>query len=164
METDLNWDYLRSIYDYDPDTGHFTHKTGRPRGGWAKPGKIAGCRRSDGYILIRIKGFNYRAHRLAWFYTHGRWPTDLIDHANGDPSDNRIHNLREATRSSNAANSKRPSDNTSGYKGVTLAKRSQRWQAQVNGRYLGLFSTVEAAADAYARAAKELHGEFARTA
>jgi hypothetical protein len=95
---------------------------------------------------------------------YGEWPTDLIDHANGDPSDNRLCNLREANRATNAANARRPRDNTSGFKGVSWAKSARKWRATLAGKHIGIYDTKEDAASAYARAAKELHGEFARSA
>lgn len=89
-----------------------------------------------------------------------------VDHRNGDGLDNQRSNLREATRTQNNANSRRRTDNTSGFKGVTLDARIGRWNARihVNGRRrsLGYFATAEQAAVAYDSAAREIFGEFAR--
>lgn len=95
-------------------------------------------------------------------------PGTLIDHINGNPLDNRKANLRFADSTGNAFNSKRRTDNTSGYKGVTFDKRRGLWQARIKAgdarEYLGYFDTPEAAHAAYVSAALRLHGKFARVA
>ena len=96
----------------------------------------------------------------------GAWPKDQIDHVNGDRSDNRFCNLREATNSQNQANRRCEATSTSGVKGVSWDRRCRRWQAQIsiNGKpkHLGGFTSKEEAARAYAAAAIALRGEFAR--
>lgn len=88
----------------------------------------------------------------------------MVDHVNGDTLDNQKANLRLATCSQNQFNAKRRKDSTTGYKGVTFVRG--RYMAQIQAKkvhhYLGSFDTPEEAAEAYNRAAKELHGEFAR--
>ena len=162
-------EYVRSILHYDPETGdlrwkHRNDKPGYVNSRWV--GKIAGHSRKDGYSSIMIDGYLYLVHRLAWLYVTGKWPCEHIDHINLDPSDNCFSNLREATRSQNAANSHTPISNTSGVKGVSWFKASSKWMAQIenNGKHihLGLFSTKEKAHAAYVKAAKEHFGEFAR--
>lgn len=92
--------------------------------------------------------------------------SEHVDHINGDGLDNRRGNLRIATPAQNMMNAKRRTDNTSGYKGVSLQKNTGKWSAQVwvNGkkRRLGYFNTPELAYEAYCKAAKEYYGEFAR--
>lgn len=150
---------------YDPETGLFWHRARRrgvtidaPRGTVTK----------RGYRSINIGGRLYRAHRLAWFYVHGVWPTAELDHRNLDRDDNRIANLREATSAQNNANCPLRRTNTSGLKGANFDRRAKRWRAaiDINGRriYLGHFPTKEQAHQAYAEAASRLHGEFARAA
>lgn len=90
--------YLKSILTYDPTTGLFA---------WNKSGKIAGGVSGKGeYWCITIEGTFYRAHRLAWLYVYGYWPTAL-DHKNRVKTDNWIDNLRETTPSQNVINSDR---------------------------------------------------------
>lgn len=88
------------------------------------------------------------------------------DHHNGDGLDNRRANLREATHAENQRNVRRPIHNTSGFKGVTLDKRSGKWTAQIHssGRhlYLGRYTSPEDAARAYDDAAREHFGKYAR--
>lgn len=122
---------------------------------------------TNGYRTVKLGGKRYGAHRIVFALTHDRWPADEIDHADGDPLNNRPENLREATRSQNRANTRAGRNNTSGVKGVHWHRRYQKWKAvvHVNGerRFLGHFDTLEAAATAYANAAQAGHGAFAKT-
>jgi hypothetical protein len=161
----MNWhDQVRSLLDYDQDTGLLTWRD-RDRGR-LPAGHVAGVSDSHGYIVITIGGRLYKAHRLAWLLVHGSWPSKHLDHANGNRSDNRIANLREADRWQNCANSRTMKRNTSGFKGVYFNKRTQRWMARIsaNGKrlFLGLFPTPETAYRAYCEAAIRYHGDFAR--
>lgn len=157
---------LTSVLDYAPATGHFTWKVAN--NGRVRVGQRAGSPNKDGYIQIKIDRQLYGAHRLAWFYVHRRWPTDEIDHKHGTITDNRISELREATRVQQMANRKTPVNNTSGFKGVSFHKRMQRWRAYiaVAGKplHLGYFNTPEEAHNAYSAASIRECGEFARMA
>jgi hypothetical protein len=96
---------------------------------------------------------------------YGKFPDGELDHRDGNPANNRLLNLRPATRPQNTANVRRSSRNTSGYKGVSYAKDKRKWSAHIYARsrryFLGYFATPEQAHEAYAVAAKQLHGEFA---
>ena len=159
----LTQERLKEVLDYDPETGHFTARITRSnllRG--ARTGhKNKGVSR---YILIRVDGRSYFAHKLAWFYMYGRWPPAQLDHINLVTFDNRISNLREATRTQNCANCPKPRNNKSGKKGVHFAKHTGKWRARISKAriHLGYFATAEEAHAAYIAAALALHGEFAR--
>lgn len=158
----LSADELREHLSYDPTTGVFSYrKTGFGR----RAGQICGSP-ERGYIRIGVKRTIYYAHRLAWLYVYGEFPSDFIDHINMDRSDNRIENLRIATRAQNSANT--GSRGLHGLKGVCWHKAAKRWSAfiKVNQKniHLGLFDTAEAAHRAYCRAAEQHFGEFARSA
>lgn len=153
---------IRNKLSYDPLAGFFHWKI-RARG--IRFGAVAGSKAATGYLTIRINDELMLAHRIAWAHVHGSWPTQQIDHINGDRSDNRILNLREATASQNGANQKaRP--NKCGFKGVV--KNREKWAAKIvrNGKryHLGSFETPLLAHRAYMQAAIKLHGEFARAA
>lgn len=162
----MTYDQVHALLDYDPTTGVFRWRV-RVNRSSANAGDIAGCVDADGYRIITIKGRSYKAHRLAWLYVHGEWPSGHLDHKDNYPGNDWIDNLRPATRSQNGANKGPPSNNTSGYKGVSWNTRSQKWVAKifVRGRlhYLGLFTTAEEGHVAYSRAAAKHFGEYART-
>lgn len=146
-KTALTQEELKKLLDYNPSNGEFK---------WRNPThhylsyRSAGNMKNGWYTRININGEIYLAHRLAWLYTYGVWPSE-IDHINRNKADNRIINLREVKRSTNMANSENRSNNTSGFKGVTFDRG--KWQAQIvyeGKRYnLGRFSSAEDAGKAY---------------
>lgn len=158
----LSHAFVRDILDYDPDTGLFTWRY-RPdqakRWNTRFAGKTAGAVIDGGYVGIRILGVRYYAHRLAWFYVYGSWPAVNVDHRDGDPSNNRLDNLRECDQSENHQNRRKQSNNSSGFVGVS--RRNEGWQANIwlHGKqhWLGTYDTPEAAAAAYAEAKQRLH-------
>lgn len=162
----LTAERLRELLTYDPASGLFTRRVYRSPN--AKAGDIAGTIDKDGYVQIQIDGKVYKAHRLAWLYMTGEWPESDIDHNDLDEGNNTWANLRPATVSQNAANCGKRPFNTSGLKGVTFDKRKGRWMAQIQVdrrcRHLGYHDTPELAHAAYASAAREIHGEYARVA
>lgn len=159
MKTGLSQDRLKDLFGYNADTGLFYRKKKRSGCSFKKPPGNP----SHGYIRIQIDGVSYQAHRLAWLYFYGEWPETDLDHINGDRSDNRIVNLRLATRSQNLMNMR---TRRRGLKGVYFDKRQQRWCARIHIEYktiwLGSHKTEEEAHAAYQLAAIEYHGEFAR--
>lgn len=157
--------YMRQRLRYLPVTGQWLKIINSRRRQVIEP---VGYLDKDGYVLIPVDGTAYRAHILAHYYCTGRWPEDDIDHENRVKSDNRWVNLREATRSQNAANSSIRVTNTSGRKGVFWCKQTRRWRAciTVDGKniHLGRFDDLDAAGEAYAVAAAKHFGSYARTA
>lgn len=161
--TELTQKYLKSILKYNRGNGFFTCK--KHRGSRARMGTIAGTTDSQGYRLITINWKIYHAHRLAYLYVNGEWPSHEIDHINRKKDDNRWVNLRECTHAQNTRNSEKSKNNTSGYKGVCWNKRAKKWQAAIcfKGKVKGLghYNNKQDAAKAYNDKAKELFGEFA---
>lgn len=155
---------LLRVLHYHPELGEFTVKESIYG---LRAGERAGTPVSYGYVRISIEGVKYPAHRLAWFYVHGRWPKEQIDHINGVRDDNRVCNLREASSMENQWNAKRAINNSSGFKGVYFDKRFGVFVARITAHgtsySLGKFETAAEAGAAYAKAAKFYHGEFART-
>ena len=160
--TPLTAEVLRAHLHYDQDTGVFTRKVatgGRYR---TAVGDVAGCANDQGYILISVQSHQYRAHRLAWLYTTGSWPTGEVDHRDGNRTNNRWANLRDVTTQINAQNKRNPmAHNKVGLLGVSWNKKDCAFTARlkVNGRYLslGYYRTPEAAHEAYLKAKRSLH-------
>lgn len=156
---------LVSLLSYEPDTGIFRWHKSRGRNHTSVNVK-AGTVASNGYVYIKHGPKNYLAHRLAWLYVHKDWPSDQIDHINGDRTDNRLSNLRIATRKENLRNICRKKTNRCGYKGVYWHKQANKWRASitVDGKFisLGLYLRVEDASSAYQAAAIKYFGVFAR--
>lgn len=159
----IDQEYLKKRLHYDPDTGVFT---------WIAQckgivvGSTAGSTMVNGYVSIGLDTGRYLAHRLAWLYMTGSWPEAEVDHKDGDPSNNKWSNLRTATRSQNAANSKIKSTNMIGLKGVVYYDRDGFYYSRVthNGKdiYIGRYPTKEEAHEAYLAAARKHFGEYAR--
>lgn len=161
----LSQDELMRFLSYNETTGIFVWKIGFQHGP-VKTGCPAGTKASSGYIVIAINRKKYFAHRLAWQYIHGEVPGGNIDHINGLKHDNRIENLRIATKSQNAANSKVSTMNTSGVKGVSWSNKAKKWVVQVRDKgkktHVGCFSDLHSAKLAASDARAKVFGEFDR--
>lgn len=164
-EAKLDHQTLTRILAYDPATGVFTWKA--PLSNRVKVGEVAGQIDHHGHRNINANGVRYGAARLAWFYIHGEWPADEIDHINLIKDDNRISNLREATRQQNVRNVGMRRHNTTGFKGVTRhSQHRHKFCAQITidgkPKYLGIFDTPEEAQAEYAAASQLHHGAYGR--
>ena len=149
---------LRETLEYSPETGLFTWLVNRQKALIGKPNKEL---LNTGRIQVRVFGNKYLAHRLAWAYLYGEFPKHQIDHINGDPSDNRLCNLRACTRAENHQNMRIQSNSTSGYIGVSWHKLRQKWRASITLNrkhiHIGMFPTAELAYAAYCKAKSEYH-------
>lgn len=144
---------LKAALSYDPEMGlfHWREKVSRK----VVVGSVAGSRTWAGYTQITLFGHVCLAHRLAWLYMTGEWPSE-VDHVNGDRRDNRWCNLRECTAAQNRQNR-----SASHVRGYTYYKPTGKWQARIkkDGKSiaLGYYRTAEEASAAYRRAKTALH-------
>jgi hypothetical protein len=163
MKTELTAEQARELLDYDPSTGGLV---------WRKSpcnsipaGSRAGSPNNHGYLLVSVMRRTYHVHRLIWLLSHGVWPEGQVDHKNGNRLDNRLCNLRVASRNQNCANSKLRKDSFSGVKGVLWSKAESRWIARLDykGRRVlrRRFTTKEEAEACVREARLRFHGEFA---
>ena len=102
-------DYVKEHFRYNPHTGVITRNDRR---------NSDGSLDKDGYLILKIKTKQFKAHRIAWFLYHGKMPAMEIDHINRDRSDNRICNLRISDRELNINNIKHLPNPTTGVVGV----------------------------------------------
>lgn len=138
-----------------------------PKGGVCA-GAPVGKQMLKRYWQTKLKQKYYLVHRVIWEMVHGPIPDGCeIDHKDTDPANNAVSNLRLASRTANCQNRSKQSNNRSGYKGVCWNKGKNKWHAQIwdNGKkvHVGYFTDVLVAAAAYAKAAEQYHGTFART-
>lgn len=141
---------------YSADTGvfHWKIKTSAR----VHVGSSAGT--TGNYVSIKLDGEKYQAHRLAWLIVYGKFPSVFIDHINGIKTDNRIVNLREATRSVNGQNMRRAyRNNRSGMLGVSAYKDKFRATIVVDRKWrdLGFYDSAADAHAAYLSAKRVIH-------
>lgn len=160
-EKDVTVERIREAFKYDPETGKVSWLINRR--GPAKPGDEVG-RNSNGYRQTKLDGNGLMVHRIAWALSHGHWPDGDIDHKDGDPGNNKLSNLREATRSQNMQNRQGPQSNSStGTLGVRKLERNLKkpWIAAVTTnrkrQQIGYFATKQEASAAYLAAKVKLH-------
>jgi hypothetical protein len=154
--------YLQQHFNYDPEIGIFSRKIKTSNRTVIGKPLLAGSKHRR--ILISIQNKVYKAHHLAWVYVYGEWP-DEIDHINNDPLDNRISNLRLATRQQNNYNKRHAHKSGSGIKGVTWDKFRKKWFVKIGANKkqiaLGRYDNLEEAAKVITEARNKYHEEFA---
>jgi hypothetical protein len=131
----LTQERLKELFKYDPETGLFIRLVSTNNR--VKVGDIAGNARADGYIKIRVDFDMHYAHRLAWLYMTGKWPTQKIDHISGDKSNNRWGNLRDVSVAENCQNAMQKGG-SSGETGVMPVGAKWRAQITANGKIIPL--------------------------
>lgn len=148
---------LRELFDYDPHTGTLIRRVPTLR----QPiGTVCGTPHGQGhpYKVVRMGDKNHFLHRLVWIYIYGHIPTGKnIDHINGDPTDNRLSNLRVVTQRENLCNRRLGKNNSSGFHGVQWHKAAKKWQARIAQTHLGLFSNIRDAVEARRKAEQKLN-------
>jgi len=153
----LTKEMLQQMLHYNEDTGHFTWLVTSNR---KKAGERAGTPVPHGYRKIQVYGKIYYEHRLAWLYVHGAFPEEVVDHIDGNGTNNKIANLRSVSRSENMRNQSKPQKSSKlGILGVSQTKNG-KFKAQIMNEKvinLGAFDTAEAASEAYVNAKRKLH-------
>lgn len=159
----LTIERVHELLRYDPDSGKLFWRVDIRSGAngnqcHARAGDEAGHKRKDGYISVSVDGYVWKAHRLIWFMVKGVKPRTEVDHWDLNRSNNRWGNLRDPKLFGNRWNKRAKRGTASGMKGVSLMS---------NGRYIAriqvtLYSgkSPKAAAIAYEKAARALHGAF----
>ena len=156
VETDQLIDRLRSAFDLRG--GELFWRSCHSN--FIKPGSRAGCMNGNGYRRINVAGRKLYEHQCVFAMTHGRLPVGVIDHINGDKTDNRPENLREGTQAQNLQNQRAPArTNKVGLLGVSQKRKKYLAQIKTNRRAvrIGLFDTPEEAHAAYVEVKRRVH-------
>jgi hypothetical protein len=156
----ITQEYLHELFNYqDGDLIRKKFTSNR-----VKIGDKAGSLNVYGYKQTHINGKIYLNHRLIFMYVYGYMP-NLIDHINGNKSDNRIENLRECNKSQNAMNAKLKNSNTSGYKNVYWNKLRNSYEVKLNfnnqTKHLGYYKQLANAINVAQEARNIYHKNFA---
>lgn len=166
MMNELTQKYVRSLFDYRDGKLYWAVVKAQ----CIKVGDHAGSVNNSGYLATGINDKRYLTHRLIFLYHHGYLPK-FLDHIDGDPTNNDISNLREATMRENQQNQKKTKSygdksTSSKFKCVSWHKRTKKWAAYITvggkRKHLGLFTSEIEAAHTYDKAAIEAFGEFAK--
>jgi hypothetical protein len=157
----ITQEYLQSIFEYKDGNLYRIKSTSQS----TKIGDVAGYTRPDLYKLVSVKNKQYYLHRLIFLILKGYMP-EQIDHIDGNPSNNKIENLRETDYFTNNYNKKIQTNSTSGIKGVNWHKVAKKWRVEVcsnrRTKYLGLYEDLELAELVAMEARNKYHKEFAR--
>lgn len=121
-------EYISKYFSYDPLTGLISRVDRK---------NSQGSLDKDGYLIIKIKRHQYKAHRIAWFLYYGVFPLFEIDHINHIRNDNRISNLREVDRATNNRNNTKKINKDTGVVGVHLDKCTDGLKKRYTTRYKG---------------------------
>jgi len=152
--TPMTKEWARFHFDYKD--GGLIRKVGTPV---SRVGDLAGTKGNNGYVLVTVERKPYLAHRIVWVYFNDGFSKQTIDHINGDRSDNRIENLREASFQENTRNRKKAA-------GISFVNKAGKYQATicVDGKtiYLGLFSKASDALVARREAELKYFGDFSK--
>jgi hypothetical protein len=155
----LSQQELHEIIEYKNGELYWKIKPSKNR----QVGEKAGSVKKNGYCMVQInKKLDY-AHRFIFLMFYGYLPK-YIDHIDGNPSNNRIENLREATQSQNLCNRSKQINNKSGFKGICWNEKRNQWTAtcQFNGKTIRKYcKNIDEAIEIMRKLREELHGQFA---
>lgn len=129
---------LKSNFSYDKNTGIFTRLNRK---------NSAGSIDHYGYLILKIKGRQYKSHRLAWLYCYGEMPPHNIDHINGIKTDNRITNLRSVPQSENNKNMTVATNNKTNMKGIwvdTTKGLKKKFATKIKGKTYRFYNKYDA--------------------
>lgn len=156
----ISCERVREVFTYSPDTGRLCWRENK--GTTGRKGELAGFVGATGYQRVKVDGAMYMAHRLIWLYVYGVMPSNHIDHIDGNPANNRIENLRDATNTENMENQRRHlKNNKTGFLGVSFVEARRKYRAQIwvgpRRIHIGYYDTAEDAHAAYVIEKRKVH-------
>lgn len=143
----ISTERIRDVFDYDENLGKLIRKV---RMGHEYPGIVEGTKQKSRTVVTKVDGKRVVVSRVIWQLIHGDFDETLVvDHINGDWTDNRLSNLRLVPQYINGRNLKNKSNNTSGYPGVYWKRDKNKWCVEVwvlgKKHFFGHFSDFESA-------------------
>lgn len=153
---------FKQLLEYRPAEGAFYWRVNH-RHPKARIGMQAGRITAQGRMQIGVDKKQYFVHRLVWLFETGAWPEGMLDHINGNPLDNRFHNLRPTNFVLNGQNQQayRPNNKSAKLLGVSWHKHKKQYIASIKvygkKKHLGYFDTADAAHAAYVTAKRIYH-------
>lgn len=156
----ITQEHVNQLFDYK--NGSLYRKNIKKSG--IRAGSLVGFKNNQGYLQVSIEGKKYLVHRLVFFMHYGYFPQE-VDHINNVITDNRVENLREASRIQNCYNQKNRQKGISGIKNVEWKGDKKKWRVvfRVNGKskHFGYFDDIVLAEQVAQKARNIYHGEFA---
>lgn len=152
---------LKGLFTVDYESGTLIRRVSTYR---AQKEAVAGYKANNGYLAVSVVGVRALVHRVIWAIHYDAWPEGDIDHIDNDKTNNRIPNLRMATKSQNSMNTRIRKDSTTGIKGVCYNSANSNYRVRLikdnTPVEVGSFLTIQAAAEAVKLARKKIHGDF----
>lgn len=149
---------LREKFEYYPETGKLFRR-------YKNYSREVGLTLHNARQEVTCHPWKGAKSAVCWALHYGVWPSSILDHADRDPTNNKINNLRPATAQQNSANASLSRLNSVGLKGVSFVKRLDKYSATIKFNrkqiHLGVFDDPQEAAKVYQKKAVELFGEYA---
>jgi hypothetical protein len=163
-KVEITSERLNELFTYSVVTGQLIRKV--TINYKALAGQLVDFKHNAGYSSVAVDGVRLLVHRVIWCMVTGSWPTEILDHIDGNRSNNIWTNLRSATRAENNRNGLGWQKSKSGLKGVYPAKAANRWEAKITvnskSKSLGTYDSIHEAKEAYNRAAIYHYRDFAK--
>jgi hypothetical protein len=144
----LTQERVQELFAYNPEDGILRTKTIR-QGSNSYIGQPIGTLTNYGYLCVTIDTKRYQLHRVIWLYVYGYIPKEDLDHIDGNRTNNRLFNLREANRQDNLKNTAVHRDSSTSILGVNWDKRKSKWRATIyvnkKQEHLGYFKEIQEA-------------------
>jgi hypothetical protein len=164
--TEITQELCKRIFEYRDGALYWKEHLRSDRKHWkVKIGNKAGNKAGNGYWYVSIANKRYKVSRLIFLMHHGYFP-EMVDHVDGNPLNDNIDNLREASSVTNNWNRKPSRNNTSGCPGLSFSKEKNKWMVRIEANYkkynIGYFTFKNEAENVAKNVRKILHKEFVR--